>query len=430
MRDVVSDMAAYMVGRAIPAALGFAVVAIFVRMMGERDYGLYSIVLSGANFAAILSVGWLSQAILRFRPAEQEWTLRFGKLVARGIRRACAFGVAASAALLLATSGRISEPIAIGASCLLVLGLILQTVYLASLQATFRSRTVAAMEIVRALIAVPAGVLGIMTIHPAYAGAIVGIGVSYVVEGLWARHLTGDATRAKHSESRDLRTGASLRALLTFGWPVSLWLGVSMAFPFVERSLIQLYLGAGVTGQYAALYDVVYRSAGFAMMPVVLAVHPRIMKAHDLGRRTESHRLWGGGLAVQIILALGVVATMTVACRWIIAAIGLRFTHALASLILPLAAAGAVWQMALIAHKLLEAHQRTRRMLAFLFAALVADAIVDAALLPIFGLQAAAYALLGTGVLYVVCVGIEGVRLTGRGVALARPVQGVTPAAR
>src|SRR6185312_16035441 len=181
MRDVITDMGAYMVGRVIPAALGFAVVAIFVRMMGERNYGLYSIALSGGNFVAILSVGWLSQAILRFRPAEKDWALRFGKLVARGIRRACAFGAIAAAALLLANAGEFREPIALGAGCLLVIGLILHTVYLASLQAALRSRTVAAMEIVRAVIAVPAGVLGIFAMHPAYVGAIVGIGASYAI---------------------------------------------------------------------------------------------------------------------------------------------------------------------------------------------------------------------------------------------------------
>jgi O-antigen/teichoic acid export membrane protein len=426
MRDLVFDTAIYMLGRGIPALLGFATVALLVRILGERSYGLYSIVFAGGNFLATLSIGWLSQAILRFRPAESDWGKRFGNAVGKGIGWACAFGVTATVALLVFAPQQFSRAVVLLASCVLVVGLIWHIVFTASLQAVLRSRAVAAMEILRAAIAIPAGVLGALTVHPPFAGAVGGIGIAYVISGLWARTL---ASRQPHDD-RSATAGAvagSVRKLLAFGWPISLWLGATMAFPFAERTVIQYYLGATAMGRYAAIYDVIYRSTGFALLPIVLAIHPRIMKAHGAGRTAESHRLWAVALAMQVGVAALVVLAVTGAGRWILLVIGVRASGTALSLVLPLAAAGCVWQIALVSHKLLEAHKQTPRMLAFLFAALSTDVAIDIALVPRFGVMAAAYALLVAGMLYVICVSVDGLRVAARASASGQHVRSVTP---
>lgn len=426
MRDLVFDTAIYMLGRGIPALLGFATVALLVRILGERNYGLYSIVFAGANFLATLSIGWLSQAILRFRPAESDWGRHFGRAVGKGIGWACVFGVTATALLLVIAPRQFGRTMVLLASCVLVVGLTWHTVFTASLQAVLRARAVAAMEILRAAIAIPAAVLGALMVRPPFAGAVGGIGIAYVISGLWARAL---ASRQLHDD-RTATAGAlagSVRKLLAFGWPISLWLGATMAFPFAERTVIQYYLGATATGHYAAIYDVIYRSTGFALLPIVLAIHPRIMKAHGTGRTAESHRLWAVAVAMQLGVAALVVLAVTGAGRWILVAIGVRATGASSSLVLPLAAAGCVWQIALVSHKLLEAHKQTHRMLLFLVAALSTDVVLDIALVPRLGMIAAAYALLATGILYVVCVSIDGLRVAARASASGQHMPNVTP---
>lgn len=426
MRDLVFDTAIYMLGRGIPALLGFATVALLVRILGERSYGFYSIVFAGGNFLATLSIGWLSQAILRFRPAESDWSKRFGSAVGTGIGWACAFGVTATASLLVIAPRQFGRAVVLLASCMLVVGLIWHIVFTASLQAVLRSRAVAAMEILRAAIAIPAAVLGALMVHPPFAGAVGGIGIAYVISGLWARAL---ASRQPHDD-RAATAGAvagGVRKLLAFGWPISLWLGATMAFPFAERTVIQYYLGATATGHYAAIYDVIYRSTGFALLPIVLAIHPRIMKAHGAGQTAESHRLWAVGLAMQLAVAALVVLAVTGAGRWILVVIGVRASGASSSLVLPLAAAGCVWQIALVSHKLLEAHKQTHRMLVFLIAALSMDVVLDIAFVPRFGVMAAAYALLATGILYVICVSVDGLRVAARASVPAQHMPNVTP---
>jgi O-antigen/teichoic acid export membrane protein len=289
-----------------------------------------------------------------------------------------------------------------------VTGLTVHTVYTASLQAALRARAVAAMEIFRAAIALPAGVLGIAVINPPYVGAVLGTGAAYVLSAAWARTLAVRSLRGLKKNKETFTVVESVRQLLWFGWPISLWYGVSFSFPFAERTLIQRYLGAATAGQYAAVYDVIYRGCGFLLLPIVLAVHPRIMKAHSLGRADESRRLWGAGLTLQLIVSCVVTAAVVVAGPWIIRLTGLRSTDTAMTLVYPLAAAGCVWQISLIAHKQLEARRQTRSMLAFLMVALVVNVVINMATLPRFGAVAAAYTLLLTGALYVVCVVLAG----------------------
>lgn len=426
MRDLVFDTAIYMLGRGVPALLGFATVALLVRILGERSYGLYSIVFAGGNFLATLSIGWLSQAILRFRPAESDWSKRFGKAVETGIGWACAFGIVATASLLVIAPRQFGRAVVLLASCVLVVGLIWHIVFTASLQAVLRSRAVAAMEILRAAIAIPAAVLGALMVHPAFAGAAGGIGLAYVISGLWARSLASRQPQEDRTATAGVVAG-SVRKLLAFGWPISLWLGTTMAFPFAERAVIQYYLGAAATGHYAAIYDVIYRSTGFALLPIVLAIHPRIMKAHGAGQTAESHRLWAVALAMQFAVAALVVLAVTGAGRWILVVIGVRAAGASSSLVLPLAAAGCVWQIALVSHKLLEAHKQTHRMLVALIAALSTDVVLDIAFVPRFGVMAAAYALLTTGILYVICVSVDGLRVAAQASASRQHIPDVTP---
>ena len=409
MREIFADTAIYMIGRGVPAALGFLVVAIFVRSMGEQGYGIYAITFSGANVASTVAVGWLSQAILRFQPRSPEFG--FERTVATGVVYACGAAAVGAGALLVLTAGAgFGDPVLVGAGALLGIGLTMHTTYTASLQAALRSRAVATMEIFRAVVTVLASLVGIATIRPAYAGAVLGTGVSYLASGALAGTLAVRSIRTQERVAGVATAAPGVRELFWFGWPISIWLGASLSFPFVERSIIHAFLGPVVTGQYAAIYDVIYRSCGFVLLPVALAIHPRVMRAQALGQHDELRKLWRIGLKLQLAISLAMVGAVTLAGAWIIALTGVHVTDKTLSLVFPLAAAGCVWQIALVSHKLLEAHRKTRRMLAFLLAALVIDMIVNIVTVPRCGAAAAAYTLLATGLLYTVCVGVTGVR--------------------
>jgi len=119
---------------------------------------------------------------------------------------------------------------------------------------------------------------------------------------------------------------------------------------------------------------------------------------------------------------VAMVRAVSFAGAWIITLTGVHVTAETLSLVFPLAAAGCVWQIALVSHKLLEAHRKTRRMLAFLLAALVIDMLLNTLTVRRFGAVAAGYTLLATGVLYTVCVGVMGARTA----TLATATRGVS----
>ena len=409
MREIFADTAIYMIGRAVPALLGFLVVALFVRSMGERGYGTYAIIFSGTNVASTVAVGWLSQAILRFQPRSPE--MGFEQTVATGVTWACVAAIVGAIALLLLTRGPgFGSPVMVEASAVLVIGLTVHATYTASLQAALRSRAAATTEVLRAVATLLASLLGIATIRPGYVGAVLGTGISYLASGALARTLAIRSIRNSERGVSGRAAAPGVRELFWFGWPISVWLGVSLSFTFVERSIIQAFHGPLVTGQYAAIYDVIYRGCGFVLLPIALAIHPRVMRAQALGKHDELRRLWRIGLAFQLAISLAMIGAVTLAGGWIIALTGVHVSDATLSLTLPLAAAGCIWQIALVSHKLLEAHRQTRRMLAFLVAALLIDLLVNIVTVPRYGAVAAAYTLLATGLLYTVCVGVMGLR--------------------
>ncbi len=414
VRELFVDTAAYLIGRAVPALIGFVGVAIFVRAMGEHAYGIYSLVFAGTNLLSMVAVGWLSTAILRFQARQERHQAPFGRIISVGLIWACAGAVPVAAAMLPAAGVGIHSIGALAASCLLVIGLNVSSAYTASLQAALRSRAAASVEVLRAVVALPASVAGIFTVHPPYVGAVLGAGCGYAVSGAVARLLAATSIPGGDTAGITEPVSVAVRRLFWFGWPLSLWFGVSLMFPFAERFLIRWFLGSVATGQYAAIYDVTYRGCGFLLLPIVLAIHPHIMRTYALGRETESRRLWRIGLLVQVLLSFAVTLVIAIAGPWIVALTGVRATRTALALVVPLAAAGCVWQIALVSHKILEARQQTRRMLVFLTIALTADVLIDVTMLSRFGIVVAAYALLGAGVLYSLCTAVTGMQTVAR----------------
>jgi len=404
MRDFVSDALIYFIGRAIPAAIGFVGVLIFVRLLGDAGYGSYAILFSGANLVSVVVVGWLSQGVLRFQAAAHKEE-PFGHALSISLWWVAGVALLLSAAVPLVGDIGPHNFEAMAVTGLLAVGLSAHAVYAASLQAALRARAVAALEVARAVAALPLSLAGVFLVEPAFLGAVLGAAISYALSSLYAHRLS---RRSIPQGTDKAAAGRLARQLFQFGWPISVWLGVTLFMPFAERVLIDRFLGTASTGQYAAMYDLVFRSSAFVLMPIVLAVHPRIMSEHRRSAANGVRRLWGVALLIQSAVALVVTLSLALLARQVVRATGLMESADLLHLVLPLAAAGCIWQVALVAQKLLEAEQRTRTMLMLLLVALILNITLDIIFLPAYGLVAAAYSLLLAGVFYTVAAGVLG----------------------
>jgi O-antigen/teichoic acid export membrane protein len=164
--------------------------------------------------------------------------------------------------------------------------------------------------------------------------------------------------------------------------------------PFVERVLIQRYTDAESLGVYAALYDMIFRGSGMVVMPIVMALHPRIMALGGAGDEAGAKNLIIRGIGLQVLALVLVVAFLWFAGRWIVnATIGPQVSGDIAyRLVIPLAMSGCLWHIALLSHKLLECRRKTGVMTAALACSISAMIGCNMFALPIVGAVGSAYA--------------------------------------
>lgn len=416
----VRDSILYMFARGVPAAVGLLLAAALVRLIGTAEYGAYALAFSGANFVSAFGVGWLTQATWRFQPSTGEAAHSFHQILRRGATL-CALACVVVVSVLFAFSAQaLHHWAAMLAGGLLVFGLSLHAVYVASLQAAFHASEVTALEIGRAVISLPLACWLASAWQPGFVGAIAGIGLSYLSSGLAARLLAARAVRVARANlegSIRATTALPLRAMFYYGWMMSVWLAISLALPYLERMVLAKVLDSESLGIYAATYDVIFRGCGFLMLPIVLALHPRILReagGHDLAARV---RLWRKGILSQIAIAAIVVLAVSALAPFVLRLVGIDASGSHVHLAILLAVAGCLWQIALMAHKLLEATLSTLAMIIVLTSSTLVCILADVIVAPRFGLVAVAYSLAASGLLYCIVVVIIGRARVARAIA-------------
>ncbi len=399
---LVKDTVRYAWSKVLPGAAGLVSVMIFVRLLGDEEYGRYALGLSVATVGASFSTGWLSQATLRY--CGEGWWQRgeTRKALAMGL----GLSVAAGALGLIGFSAY--RPREAGAKWLVEVGAVLLLFALlaayqfrvALLQAQLRAGAVVRVGIAQAVmsIVVPLGLL--KTIGGGYTAILCGSAISYGL-ALWFSG-AGEGRPAPVTGLEPAGPSATnvLRILWTYGWALSLWYTATSAMPVADRFLIERAYGFAATGRYAALYDLVMRSFSLLAFPVTLAAHPRIMRYWSAGKHADARAVWRWAvcahLALFAVVLLGVLAVGGWAVRIVLPDSG----RAIAPALVPLVFAGFAWQFALLAHKPLEVDGLTPWMLVAAVAALLASVGGNLWLLPRFGPIAAAYTYGAAAVVY------------------------------
>jgi len=416
----IRDSLLYMIARGVPAAVGLLLAAALVRIIGTAEYGAYALAFAGTNLVSAFCVGWLTQATWRFQPASGEAAEAFHRVLNIG-GLACSLACVLIVALLFTLSvPELQRWTAILAGGLLVFGLSTHAVFTASVQAAFRASEVAALEVGRAVISFPLACWLASVVHPGYVGAIAGIGLSYLSSGFAARILAARVSRQARDLSAVGAGGSSplpWRVIVGYGWMMSVWLALSLSLPYLERMVLANRLDNQSLGVYSAIYDVIFRGCGFMMVPIVLALHPRILRegtSMDLAARVE---LWRKGILSQAGIAMIIVLSAWVLAPFVLQVIGIEASSTHVRLAILLAVSGCLWQIALMAHKLLEVTLSTLAMIVVLAISIAACILVDVIVAPRFGLVAVAGSLAASGLLYCVVVIVIGRARVARALA-------------
>ncbi len=400
---LVGDTFNYFLSKVVPGLMGFFSVAIFVRMVGYEQYGRYAVAFATVTAFSAGVAGWLSQSMLRFQ------SMHHGTAEAESFNRATDAGLLLSALLggsalgLALWLSRTHSAAIVGVSVGLYLAMLVYAFEMTGLQAALDSRGVVRMETIRALgaFAIPL-VLIFASPRRHYWLLLLGILGGYLIP-LTGRAFRGSGHRAIMILRRPLldeQERGFLRNMWSYGWPVALWLFSQQSLVVSDRYFIQRFLGYSAAGVYASMYDVIVRSFSLLFAPITLAVHTALMHHWNTGSRHLTRRILTQAIKYESLLFLPVAVGLFFGSNWTSRLVLGHENPEAASIVLPLAIGGFLWQLALLAHKPLEILCQTKRMLVGGLAALAVNIAGNYYLVPRFGYRAAAYLSVASSLVY------------------------------
>ncbi len=396
------EMLLYAVIKAVSGLAGLLAAIVVTRTLGPEYYGFYSTSWFLILTCSSLGFSWLNQCVLRFGPDSLRVPGLLGALVWSGAITALA-AIGGACLAFHGLAGRASAAFLALAGAAICLGLT------ALSQAVFQSRIQPSRILWTELVK-----FSLLLILPTLLawhwrgefslalGILLAAAVALVVAFPPLRQLLSPSA----SEKTEASTG-SFRGYFSYGFSLTLFSAGLTGLPVLERYFLLMFFDPARAGQYIGVYDLVVRGFTVGLMPVTLALHPRIMNAFNAGDLARSNRLIRTGLLAQVgLAALGALTVL--ACSPILFRL-LKIEQPFSwPLLLALCGSGAGWQIALMVQKPLERGNKTQTVLLSFAASLTLIVVLDSVLPKIYGLAGIAIANLSGACAYLLLVGSLG----------------------
>ncbi len=262
----------YLLARGLPSLVAFFSIAVFTRLLTPQEFGLYTLVYTGAVLLASVTFQWLRLGLLRFYQERDE--AQKPVLVST---IALAFLVVTGGLLLLLAP----TLFLFGHSLWLVLGLMIGIaqgafdILLERARVELSPWRFGIVAFMRAALMLAGGVAGyeLAGVHGLLLGILVGIALVAAVElrraSAWI-HLS----QARISE---------LWPLIRFGGPLSMTFVLAGIMGFADRYMLAWLQDTAAAGHYAAAYDLTQKVIVTLMMIVNLSGYPLLLKVQSEG---------------------------------------------------------------------------------------------------------------------------------------------------
>lgn len=374
------DVFLYLLAKGFPGGASVASTFVLIRFAGADVYSEFAFFSTFVISLCSFGVGWLNQSQLRFSRLGCNEPASLRGRVLRSYVQVIGGGVVVMVAALGSAvvylervrDGGYPLDLAVVWFALAFHGLYL--VNGGALQASLQAKKVVAVELLRGclLLILPLGFYFFLSsvgsvLSPAgllAAGFAAGVGIASLLGIYFLReYLIVLVTR----RVRWATLKRILRKYWNFGWPMSVWLGVSTGLPLIERVVLKNSGGGQLFSDYVTHYEIFYRVFALGLFPITMALHPRIMQKYNMSDIAGSNALIGKGLVLQALVGLCVIGVLLSAADLVLAGMGLRAVQDQLLFVASLCCAGVLWQMALLVHKPLERVNKTRLMVLFMF---------------------------------------------------------------
>lgn len=425
---ILKRIAIYAPSSLLPAILTLVTSMIFTRIFSAAAFGVYSLFLTVAGPVKLIFTTWVTQGAGKFLPPERTEKGRQrtkDAIFVSGVIVFLSESVLGFAALsvsgLFLTPGQrpyLAPMIAfvVVSSAFELLAMVLTAEHRAKDYTRYRLVDSALTFALRILMV---SALLRMNMTLMFWSVVLSNGV--LIPLMWSRAGFPRPTRFADL-ARAPQTRALVRALMTFGLPMTIWFLSGILLDVGDRFVINYFLGPASVGIYDASYRLIAGTAVLMLAPVTITLHPYLMSVAGSG---HGERISAAiGTVVEHVFMIGVLAVglTFLFCRDV-ANILLGPEFRAGSSIMPIALAGMLFNnVGMFAHKPFEITGRTRPMVILGLVAAAANIGLNLVLVPWIGYVGAAYATLLSYLLYAVGVGIWGRRIFPWRINLPRTV--------
>jgi len=405
-RILLKETFLYAVSKTVPGFAGLASVILFMRIIGAEQYGQYSFLISQWYLIVAIGFGWLNQAQLRYYSKDNT----FDDYKAGQIR---AFAYSGLISVIVFSVLSILQPRSIqlwGISIISIISIGGFNYIKTFFQAKLEPKKVIWLTLGQSILAlsIPLGLFFLFQKNS--FSILMGVGISFllmtIIFGLKKKVMKHFITDV----SKPTKTGKiRVKKWFFYGGPLSIWFAAGLAFPFLDRFFINLYLPGETLGVYAGIQELLTRIFSITIFPLTLALHPRIMNLWNDSKIREAIQTirWGIGVILGLAIVLCIVIWLFDTIIFNILTIAIpQINSQYKSLLLPLLSAGFLWQFSFLTHKMLELKEKTHIMVVFLLISLFINMVGNSMYIPYFGVQATANTAFVSALVYCILTGI------------------------
>jgi O-antigen/teichoic acid export membrane protein len=388
----------YFISKIIPGIFGFLSVLLFIRIIGNQQYGCYVLIFAIVNTMSVFFSGWYCQALLRYYGFYTSNINILKKIFIIVIFISITGGI-----VIMLLLGRYKilnfkvminykEEIPFLSIFSLFLLIIIYNIRLTLFQSQIRPNYVVSLEFLKSMLGLTIPLLFFLIIGKNYLSIIIGLSIAYGFTLFWPKYWFTNIREDNYIINKDdLEFKKSIILFLKYGWPLSFWFLCTNMFQVTDRYLIQYYYTFNEVGAYAALYDIVIRLYSLLLFPITLAAHPRIMNSWNSKKYNESFKVLIRAIIIQFLVFIPIICICVIGRDFLLNKMFPNIEKSFYSLLVPLTISGFLWQLALLIHKPLEIAEKTLWILLAIIISLMINIAGNYYFLPIYGVIASAY---------------------------------------
>jgi len=399
---LLTDSIKYSITKIFPGILGLISVIVIIKIVGSEEYGKYSIAYSFILTLTAFCGGWLNQALLRYYPGNNDINAIESQAIL-GLLMSALIGLFILIGIYLIKANSLFEFINILIALFFFISVLLYQFQISVYRSQIRPNMVIIVTSIQSILSLGLPLFFIFSFGPEVKYIIIGLTIAYL--GSTMKNIMFKIYSLKSSFLFKEKSISILSKLFKFGWPLSIWLTMSLSLQFFDRFFINHYYDYTLTGIYAGFYDMVVRIFSILIFPITMAVHPRMMSLWNESRHSDAISLWKIAMLIQILIfscfcILGQLfyKEITYFLLLIFSDLNPQYFH----LLIPLFIGGFIWQFALLIHKPIELNQKTHFMLIAIIIALIVNLSGNIIFLPKYGLIATAYTFILSGITYII----------------------------